>query len=140
MTAARFLEQLLAPHPTFRLPEIELVDARDQAVEVPMGLPHLAFRRLPLVEAPCMFLGEDGHVPLLPIALGPDFARAIVGPSLLAAQLLAPLQELPPAVRSLLEPDSTLDADLAETVDFAPQRLHALEHRGELDAARVGLG
>src|SRR5512132_2844305 len=105
-----------------------------------MGLPQLAFRRLPLVEAPRMFLVEDGHVPLLPIALGPDFACAIVGPSLLTAQLIAPLQELPPAVRSLLEPDSTLDPDLAETVDFAPQGLHALEHRGEIDPARSGFG
>src|SRR5437773_9525196 len=87
MTAARFLEQLLAPHPTFRLTEIELVDARDEAVEVPMGFPHLAFRRLPLVKAPRMFLGENRHIPLLPIALGSSFARAIDGAGLLAAQL-----------------------------------------------------
>src|SRR5258705_627029 len=105
-----------------------------------MGLPHLAFRRLPLVEPPRVLLGEDRHVAFLPGALAPYVARPPSGPGYRAAELLATLQELRAAIRGLLEPDSTFHADLAETVDFAAQRLHALEHRGEIDTARGGLG
>src|SRR5882724_1553107 len=140
VTAAGLLEELFAPDPTFCLFEIQLVDARDQAVEITVGLPHSALDRLPLVETPRVFLGEHRHIPLFAIALGSDFTRALVSASLLATQLLATLEKLRPSVRRFLEASAAFHAYLAQAVDFASQRFHAFQHRGEIDTACCGVG
>src|SRR5215510_8294602 len=100
-----------------------------------MDLTHLALHGLPLVEAAPVLFRERGHVALLAIALRAHFPGALIGEGLFAAQLLAPLQELCPAIRGLFEAESALDPDLAQAVDLAAEGFHSLEDGGEIHAA-----
>src|SRR5262249_5052502 len=132
---SRLLEQLFAPHPAFRLLQVELVDARDEAVQAAMGLAHLALHGLPLVEAAPGLFREHGHVALLAIALRAHFPGALIREGLFAVQLVASLQELRPTIRGFFEAKSALDPDLAQAVDLAAEGFHSLEDGGEIHAA-----
>src|SRR5262245_29756610 len=135
VAAAGILEQLFPSHAHFRLPEAGPVDARAPGIRRAVGPAHLPFLRLPVVEAPAVLFGEHSHVTLLGVALRAHLARALVRAGLLAAEILAPLEELRAPARCLLEARSALVPDLAQAVDLPAQGLDALEHRGEVDTA-----
>ena len=135
VAAAGLLEKLFTAHSTFSLLQVQLVDPRDQAVQPPLTLPQLGLHRLSLVEALPMLLGEHGDLPLLAVALRPDFAGPLVGLALLAREVLAPVEDQGAPAPGFLEPHCELALELDQVVDLASESLDALENRGEIDPA-----
>src|SRR3972149_2070049 len=80
-----------------------------------------------------MLLRQHGDIPLLAVALRPDFARPLVGPALLPRQVPAPVKNLGAPDPGFIETRPTLDLKLAQAVDLASERLDALENGGEVD-------
>src|ERR1700693_5261987 len=80
-----------------------------------------------------MLLSEHGDIPLLSVALRPDFARPLVGPALLPRQVLASVEDLGAPAPGFLETRPELELKLSQAVDLASERLDALENGGEVD-------
>ncbi len=103
VTAARLLVQLLAPHASFRLAKLELVDLAHEPGQPLLRVSHLAVDRLDLARAVAMRLRHDRQLGLPPIPLHARLARLRVGPLPLLAEVRSPLGHVRAAARRLLE-------------------------------------
>jgi len=126
VTAARLLEQLLAPHAPFRLAELQLVDFTHDPGQRLLRLSDLAVDRLGLAHAISMRLGDDRQLGFPSISLHAGVPRLGIGTSALPVQILAPLAHLCAPPCRFIALRCEVPSELAESVDVAAQRVYSL--------------